>query len=96
MYRFLAPGIILIPFTYLTSTSVSGGSFNTEPKNIKISDTLEVKTEDESGRFTWSLAQEVCASYGPGWHVPNILTANIIQEKGYNRRFQRRVVLVLL
>lgn len=81
MYRFLTTVIIIIPFTYLPATSESGCSLLTEPKTIKVSDTLEVKTEDESGRFTWDLAQEQCASYGQGWHVPDILELLILYKK---------------
>ncbi len=52
-----------------------------ELKTIRISDTLAVKTEDEPGSYTWDLALEQCASYGKGWHVPNILELLIIYKK---------------
>jgi len=80
-------GLLLLSFFILLGSCLFAGKVLTnapasdEPKSIKISDTLAVKVDDESGKYSWNSAIEQCASYGKGWHSPSMIELSILYNK---------------
>ena len=81
LYRALLLVLATTICTYLFAGNKSINSFQPDLKTIKISDSLEVKKEDESGKYNWDLANKQCDSYGKGWHVPSMIELVILYQK---------------
>ena len=67
--------------TYLFAGDNNRCSSQPNRTTIKVSDSMEVKKEDELGKFTWDLANKQCASYCEGWHLPSMIELGVLYHK---------------